>query len=495
LTRPTSVLSQKLSSALRTPPAVGLNRTNTVQLSPFASADERTHVPPDTTAKSDAFKLDEAIPILQKLKLPLPVFVTVAVAGVLDSPSENAPKSIAAGESVDSPPGNAVPLSPALTRPASVLSQKLSKPLRAPGAVGLKRTNTVQLSPLASVSDREQVPPATTKKSLGFALEEAMPNRQKDKVPAPVFVTVTVAGSLDDPTCTGPKSTFTGDTDDSEAGIAVPLRATLMRPASVLSQKLSRPLRAPVAVGLNRTSTVQLSPPASAAAVVHVPPARTLKSLGFALEDAIPKRQKDKAPAPALVSVTVARSLDVPSCTDPKSTLAGDADETGGGVALPPRATLVRPTVVLSQKLSRPLRAPVAVGLKRTSTVQLSALPRAAAVVHVPPGTTLKSLGFALEDAIPKRQNDRLPSPLFKSVTVTGSLDIPICTDPKSTLVGVGDEIGGVASARATGIANEGCAPAAQAHAEATTARSAATSLRALWGLAANVTLGGSSPH
>jgi hypothetical protein len=200
LTRPASVLSQKLRRALRAPPVVGLKRTNTVQLSPFASFDERTQVPPATTAKSDAFKLDDAIPILQKLKLPLPAFVIVTVAGLLDSPIDNGPKSMFAGKSDDSGPGNPMPLSPTLTRPATVLSQKLSRPLRSPVVVGLNRTNTVQLSPLASVSDREQVPPATTAKSLGFALEEAIPNRQKDKAPAPAFVTVTVAGSLDDPT-------------------------------------------------------------------------------------------------------------------------------------------------------------------------------------------------------------------------------------------------------------------------------------------------------
>jgi hypothetical protein len=147
----------------------------------------------------------------------------------------------------------------------------------------------------------------------------------------------------------------------------------------------------------------------------------------------------------------------------------------------------------LSQKLSNPLRAPGVVGLKRTSTVQLSPIPSAAAIVHVPPGTTLKSPGFTLEDAIPKRQNDRLRVPVFKNVTVTGSLAIPSCTDPKSTVIGDAAEVGYAASARAAGIANEDCAPAAQAQAKAETARSTATSLRVLWGLAADVTLRGSA--
>ena len=42
--------------------------------------------------------------------------------------------------------------------------------------------------------------------------------------------------------------------------------------------------------------------------------------------------------------------------------------------------------------------------------------------MQVPPATTLKSLGFALEDAIPKRQKDKLTAPVFNSVTVTGSV-------------------------------------------------------------------------
>ena len=131
-----------------------------------------------------------------------------------------------------------------------------------------------------------------------------------------------------------------------------------------------------------------------------------------------------------------------------------------------------------------PARTPVAVGRKRTSTVQLSPAASVADTTHVPPGTTTKSLGFTLEDAIPNRQNVKPPTPEFDSVTVTGALDIPSCTDPKSTLAGATAAVGPLA------------APAVPTQAKAATAKSAATSLRYWWGHAADV-VGGRScgPH
>src|SRR6266850_406269 len=70
------------------------------------------------------------------------------------------------------------PMPPIATsiRPASVLSQKESKPLRSPRAVGWKRTSTVQLSPLASATDSAHVPPGTTQKSPASTLDDAIPN-------------------------------------------------------------------------------------------------------------------------------------------------------------------------------------------------------------------------------------------------------------------------------------------------------------------------------
>ena len=198
-----------------------------------------------------------------------------------------------------------------------------------------------------------------------------------------------------------------------------------MRPVGALSQKLSKPLRAPEAAGRNRTRTVQLSPAASVSESAHVPPGTTAKSVGFALDDAIPNRQNVKPPAPAFDNVTLTGALGNPTCNEPKSTLAGDSHGSGPASARPPSATLMRPAVELSQKLNLPLRTPVSVGRKRTSTVQLSPAASVDDTTHVPPGTTTKSLGFTLEDAIPNRQNVKPPPAEFDNVTVAGSLDIP----------------------------------------------------------------------
>jgi hypothetical protein len=94
---------------------------------------------------------------------------------------------------------------------------------------------------------------------------------------------------------------------------------------------------------------------------------------------------------------------------------------------------------------------------------------------------------LALDDAIPKRENDNGPTPEFVTVTDTGSLEAGSCTDPKSTLDGDGEVNGALALA-----ARADCAPV-PAHAKAATAVSADTSLRAWWGQAANV-IGQASP-
>ena len=95
-------------------------------------------------------------------------------------------------------------------RAATVLTQKLSRPARGPVPVGLKRTRVVQLSPLASVRVSVQVPPARTEKSAALSDEEAIPNRQKVRLPAPVLVRVTATGALVSPICNDPKSTSGG---------------------------------------------------------------------------------------------------------------------------------------------------------------------------------------------------------------------------------------------------------------------------------------------
>ena len=426
------------------------------------------------------------MPMRQKLRVPPPEFVIVTATALLAVPTTIDPKSMLGAETDEAGPGDAEPVSGVSCRPATVLSQQLKRPSRVPAAVGLNRTSTVQLSLGASVDPTAQVPPGTTLKSLGFALDDAMPNRQNDSVPEPVFVNVTLVDPLALPVWTDPKSTAAGDSDASAGGSAVPVSVTLTRPDRVLSQKLSKPLRCPIGtVGLKRTSTVHVSPFARESDSEHVPPATTPKSLGFALEVATPKRHTDRLPPPVFVSVTLTGSLDVPSWIAPKSRAESDTEEIEGGGATPVKETLVRPAAVLSQKLRSPLRGPVAVGLKRTRTVQLSPFARERDNEHVPPATTPKSPGLRLDDAMPKRHTDRLPPPEFMRVTDAVSLAVPSWTEPKSTTVGIADDVGPLA---ATLNAEAGAAVSPQAHAKAATAKSTDTSLRFWWGLAAGVT-------
>src|SRR3954463_11609593 len=93
-----------------------------------------------------------------------------------------------------------------------------------------------------------------------------------------------------------PKSIAAGVRTGCGAAAAVPVSAASMRPEGVFTQTLRRPDRAPTSTGLKRTRTVQLSPAASGVATEHVPPGATQKSLGFALDDAMPRRQKLRGP-------------------------------------------------------------------------------------------------------------------------------------------------------------------------------------------------------
>src|SRR4051812_40661459 len=91
----------------------------------------------------------------------------------------------------------------------------------------------------------------------------------------------------------------------SAPDVAVPLSATSSLPSTVFTQKRRMPLRDPSAVGLNRSSAVQLSPAASAAAVVHVPPASKTKSDWLTLAAVMPRAANCSGPAPLFVTVTV----------------------------------------------------------------------------------------------------------------------------------------------------------------------------------------------
>src|SRR5438132_11083904 len=79
-------------------------------------------------------------------------------------------------------------------------------PLRAPPAVGVKRTGAVQLWPAVRTAPFVQLPPAMTPKSSGLTLASAITNWESVRLPGPLLVRVTVTGKLADPTVAEPKS-------------------------------------------------------------------------------------------------------------------------------------------------------------------------------------------------------------------------------------------------------------------------------------------------
>src|SRR4051794_21305592 len=90
----------------------------------------------------------------------------------------------------------------------------------------------------------------------------------------------------------------------------------------------------------------------------------------------------------------------------------------------------------------RPLRLPVAVGLKTTLVVQVWPLLRVVVLVQVPPPTIAKSPGLVLALLITRPLRVSVPPPVLLSVMVAAALVWPTVTEPKSTLAGATDATG-----------------------------------------------------
>jgi hypothetical protein len=120
------------------------------------------------------------------------------------------------------------------------------------------------------------------------------------------------------------------------------------------------PVADPVAVGLNVTPTEQV--PAAPIAVPHV-------LLEIAKGPVIPTLEIVRAVVWRLVSVTVVAELVAPTVTEPKlSVLAESVTGVLLGVPVPLRLTVCGLFGALSVKISVPVAAPVAVGVKVTFT-------------------------------------------------------------------------------------------------------------------------------
>ncbi len=135
------------------------------------------------------------------------------------------------------------------------LSVKVSVPLAAPVAVGVKVTPTAQLAPAARL-----VPQVL----LEIAKGPLIPTLEMVRAVFWRLVRVTVTAALVLPTATVPKFNELADRVTGELELLpVPLRLTVCGLFPALSVKVSVPVAAPVAVGVNVTPTLQVAPAAT----------------------------------------------------------------------------------------------------------------------------------------------------------------------------------------------------------------------------------------
>jgi len=194
--------------------------------------------------------------------------------------------------------------------------------------------------------------------------------------------------------------------------VPVPDRATVWGLPVALSVMVTVPLAAPAAVGEKVTLIVQVALAAIDALVqelVSAKPALAATALTV------------KAALPLLVTVTVCALLVVPFSWLPKEREVGDKETPGpvAAVPVPVTATVWGLPGASSVKVSEPVLAPAAVGVKITLIVQVaptaSEPPQLLAGVVVaaksPPAATLVTFSVAI--------------PEFVSVTVCAALGVP----------------------------------------------------------------------
>ena len=135
------------------------------------------------------------------------------------------------------------------------LSVKVSVPVAAPAAVGVNVTPTAQLAPAARL-----VPHVL----LEIAKGPLISTLEIVRVVLWRLVRVTVTGALVVFTATVPKFNELADRVTGELELLpVPLRLTVCGLFPALSVKVSVPVAAPVAVGVNVTPTLQVAPEAT----------------------------------------------------------------------------------------------------------------------------------------------------------------------------------------------------------------------------------------
>ena len=363
--------------ALRAPLTVGVKASFTTHDALAATLPPAVQVVPVAIWNSPACAPESARALMVSGALPLLLTVTVCAVEVVamvwvklsvvgDTPIT--------GLSATPVPESAVLLWAPL---ASCVTSRLA--LRAPAADGVKPMITVQLPAATTEPPAVQVPPLMVNSVL------PVPSVPSVRVAVPVFDKVAVCAVLAVPTLTLPNaSELVSDARGAAAAVAVALRLTLPGLPAALCVIESCPVRAPVvpAAGLKATETVQFAPAATLPPAAQVPPA-TMKSavlLNVIADSA-------SAAVPVLLTVTFCAALVAPMAVDANVSVAGVMLATGAGVTVPEpvplNAMVIGVSVVAWVRLSVPVRAPAAVGVNDTITLQV--VPTGTAVPQVPP--------------------------------------------------------------------------------------------------------------
>ena len=367
----------------------------------------------------------------------VPVFFTVTTCAALVAAVTVAGKAIDAGVSVIAGAVAAAPVPDKVTtwgEPVA-LSAIESEAVRAPAAVGLNSTDIVQLA--AAARDVVQVF-AEMRKEL--ALVPVKVSEVRARAAVPEFLMVTTWAAVIDPTVVEAKVRVVGVS--VTAGVAaapVPDRVTTCGEPVALSAIESEAVRAPAAVGLNSTETVQLA--AAARDVVQVF-AEMRKEL-----ELVPVRVSEvrvRAAVPEFFMVTTWAAEVDPTVVDAKVNFVGVSVTAGAAAAapVPDRVATCGEPEALSAIDREAVNAPAAVGLNSTETVQLAAAANDVVQVFAEMRKEVALVPVKVSEV-----KVRAAVPEFFMVTTWAAVVDPTVVDVKVRLVGVSVTAGAVTAA------------------------------------------------
>jgi len=350
----------------------------------------------------------------------VPLFVSTTLRATDVVPNVTVPKPSAACDRLTDGAGErtAVPRRVAVVAAPGALLLIVRVAFLAPRVSGLSAKVSVHVAREATEDPFAQVPPRT--KSPASVPVTVM--SEITSAAAPVFVSVTVRAVLVAATGWAPRSMSVASSAMPASGVSVPVppSVTAALPPAALCAIDRLALRAPVAAGLNTTSTTQLLPPATLALVAQVVLDARRNSLAW-----VPVRASDdstRAALPVLLSVVRITVESAPTTLENDS-VVGDSTATGAeSTAVPDSATSAFADGPLCASVSVPARAPVATGLNTTVTVQLLPMAIDMPTAQVPP-VTVKSEPAPVPIALSARVAVALAS--LVTVTVCAALVVP----------------------------------------------------------------------